>query len=126
MPTRLACHPVWLGLGWVLVLLTVWLSLTPRPPMLDVDNGDKVGHCLAYAGLMFWWAALARRRWLAALSLLLLGLAMELGQGLVPGREPSLLDLLANGLGVALGLLLSRLKPDWLVQLDARLRRQRA
>lgn len=121
----LSYRRAWRVLGWLLVLVTVWFSLTPRPPMLNVDNGDKVGHFLAYAGLMFWWAALARRRWRAALFLLLLGLAMEIAQGFTPNREPSLLDMLANSLGVAGGLLVSHLLPDWLLRLDARLRPHR-
>jgi hypothetical protein len=41
----------WLLLGWMLVLLVIYLSLTPDPVQLKVPYEDKFGHVLAYAAL---------------------------------------------------------------------------
>ena len=38
-----------LAIGWGWAAVIVWLSLTPAPPKLDFEHGDKLGHFLAYA-----------------------------------------------------------------------------
>ena len=60
-------RPLWLVLGWAMVAVIIWLSLTPSPPKVDFEHSDKVGHFLAYGSLMFWFAQLyiARRTRLA-------------------------------------------------------------
>jgi len=60
-------RPLWLVLGWAMVAVIIWLSLTPSPPKVDFEQSDKVGHFLAYGSLMFWFAQLyiARRTRLA-------------------------------------------------------------
>lgn len=32
---------VWLAIGWIGVALSVYFSLKPHPPELDIQNGDK-------------------------------------------------------------------------------------
>ena len=95
---------VW-GLGW---LLCVVLSLI-HPPSLDVDvpDGDKIGHFLAYGVLSAWAAwlyATARARWLACLGLVALGVAMEIAQGVFTSdRMMDGRDAWADAFGVLVG-----------------------
>ena len=99
---------LWLAIwmfGW---LLCIVLSLV-RPPDLGVDvpDGDKLGHLLAYALLSAWsvWLFATRRaRWASALALVALGLALEWAQGhLTAHRMMDPRDGIANTLGVLLG-----------------------
>ena len=98
-------RPFWLAAGVAFVALVIHLSLTPRP--LDVPSweGFKVGHILAYAWLMFWYAPLyastAERLFVGAF-LLGLGIALEYVQGMV-GRDFSYTDMRDDGIGVVLG-----------------------
>jgi len=82
-----------------------------------VDNGDKLGHLLAYFSLMAWWGQLDPRRGRLLGLFLLLGLLLECLQGLIPERQPSSLDMLANAAGAGLGWLATRAWPDWLARL---------
>ena len=117
----MAYRSYFLGLGWVLVLLVVGFSLAPNPPDTGVDQGDKIGHLLAYFCLMAWWGQLHDRHPRLLVLFLLLGAALEGLQGLTPSREPSLFDMLANASGALLGWLATRIWPHWLPVLDARL-----
>ena len=99
------------------VVLSVWflssfvvLSMSLQPTcVLPIQfwNVDKVMHLSAYCwlGLL---PALAfpkgRTLTLCALAILCLGGGIEILQGFVPGREPSVADMLANGVGIGLGL----------------------
>lgn len=112
-------HAYWRVLGWVGVVAVVCLSLMSNPPDSGVEHGDKLGHLLAYAGLMGWWGQLEKRSVRLFVLFVALGAALELAQGLTPMREPSLADMLANTVGVALGGVLTRYRPDWLRHLDA-------
>lgn len=98
---------VWALVGWVMVLLMVYLSLTPRPPPLGVQIWDKLSHTLGYLALTYWFAQLHERRVAVILGMLALGGGLEIAQGLTSYRQASWLDMLANGLGVAAGWLLA-------------------
>jgi VanZ family protein len=95
----------WLAIAWLLVLSVIVLSLVrvaadPRP------HGDKLGHILAYATLMFWFAqiySLGRTRLLIASGLALMGVALEIAQGFTGYRSFEYADMAANTIGVALG-----------------------
>ncbi len=96
-------------IGWLLLLLVGVLSLInlAEAPVDDV-LWDKLNHAIAYAAIAGWWAALLPgRRWKAAAVALVFGLMMEGVQGLLPYRAFEWADMLANGVGVLLGLLLS-------------------
>lgn len=122
MPVVLARRNVWLTLGWGLVLAVIYLSLTPKPPSTDmVYAGDKIGHFLAYATLMGWWSQIDTRHCRLALLFVLMGLALEIAQSLSGFREGDVFDMAANTIGVGLGWLSTRLKPDWLHGVDRRL-----
>ena len=91
--------------GWALVAVIVWGSLTPSPPTVDIDQGDKLGHALFYAATMFWFAQLYLRsavRVRYAVGLIALGIALEFIQDQV-GRDFELADMAADAVGVALG-----------------------
>jgi VanZ family protein len=112
---------IWRGIGWFGLILLLYLSLTPRPPDIPMEQGDKVGHVLAYAVLMVWWAQLfvatRRRFWLAA-GLIVLGIAIEYAQGWTGWRSFDYVDMLADAAGVALGWLLAALTPNALVLIN--------
>lgn len=99
---------LWLSVGWGLVLLIIYLSLTSRPPQpgIELPFGDKIGHALAYFTLMSWFAQLyptARQRIFIAFSCLLLGGTLEILQGFSGIRVADGWDFLANSTGVVLG-----------------------
>ena len=101
-----------MAFGWGLVGAIVWLSLTPRPPQIDVDQGDKLGHLLAYGGLMYWFALLyvaTRIRALYAAGFIAMGIAIELVQGWTGYRSFEVADMVADALGVFAGWALAHL-----------------
>jgi hypothetical protein len=114
---------LWLGLWWFGWLLCVVLSLVHAPGLnVDVPEGDKVEHMLAY-GLLSAWAtwlfvgARAHRR--AALALFALGVAMEVAQGtLTDYRSMDAWDALADGTGILAGWWLGLHWPQALQRLD--------
>jgi VanZ family protein len=93
---------------WAAVLFLL-SSVSDSPGVDWLPIGDKIGHLVLY-GVMG--AALAWRRWssrgrLTHYFYLVLGLLYavsdEWHQSFVPGRDASLLDLTADGLGLLLG-----------------------
>jgi VanZ family protein len=72
--------------------------------MVSAGAWDKLEHTLAYFTLGAL-AAMSFRRsgWWVVLALITYGGALECLQYLVPGRAPSIGDVLANGLGALLG-----------------------
>jgi VanZ family protein len=92
--------------GWAWAAAIVWLSLTSRPPEVDLAHGDKLGHLAGYGVLMFWFAMLyVRRNVRAAYAVLFtaVGIGLELLQGHLGYRSYEVFDIYANTLGVALG-----------------------
>jgi VanZ family protein len=95
-----------LGLGWGWAAAIVWLSLTPSPPQVDVEYGDKLGHFGAYGLLMFWFALLyhhRRTRALYMVAFIAMGVGLEFLQGRLGYRTLDVADMAANTLGVLLG-----------------------
>jgi VanZ family protein len=92
------------------VLLVIFVSLVPGEG-ISLWHIDKIGHFLAYAGmavLAFLTFDSGRARISALVFAVALGAALEWGQSFVPGRDMSLLDGIANTLGVLAGTLLFR------------------
>ena len=111
---------LWWALGLVLVA-TVWvLSLAPRVPSLGVQNGDKIGHFIAYAVQVAWFGCLLTRRWLWAVVLLFVaqGVLLEGLQGLTGYRQPDVWDIAANTTGVFIGLAIALLGGGLLQRLE--------
>lgn len=111
--SRVPARPrVWLGIGWLLVLGVVVLSLIPLAlPKTRVEDLDKLEHLIAYLAMMWWFAALsAPRRHLAiGLALCALGGAVEIAQSLTGWRAGEWYDFAADSLGVLIGWGLARL-----------------
>ena len=110
-------RPVWLAVGWAMVAAIVWLSLTPSPPKVDFEQSDKVGHFLAYGGVMFWFAQLyveRKARLGYAAGFVALGVALEFVQGWTGYRDFELYDMAADGIGVALGWAAALILPRFL------------
>jgi VanZ family protein len=71
---------------------------------------DKSMHATAYAVFVLLGSQLVRtpqQFYLLSLGIFAYGGLIEIGQHFIPGRDMSALDLLANGIGVAVGLLLA-------------------
>ena len=110
---------LWLTLGFGFVLFVVFLSLTPDRPYMPVPNGWKIGHVLAYAWLMFWYAqiyASAVTRLRLAIVFCLMGVTLEYLQGLTDYRSFAYSDMLLNSGGVALGFLLGQTPLQYLLK----------
>src|SRR5690349_16906989 len=97
---------LWLAAGWLLVLAIIYLSLTPHPIDIPVEQGDKIGHLLAYGALMLWFAQVyvkKRQRIVVAAASIALGVGLEFAQLLTDTRMFEVADMLADGTGVLIG-----------------------
>ncbi len=107
--TQLRLRSLWIAIGWALVTAVVWLGLTPKLPevgVLEFNQSDKMGHLLAYAVLMGWFTQLYHHtatRLRYAVGFTLLGVVVELLQGLGGARHFDIADMIANLLGVMVG-----------------------
>jgi VanZ family protein len=101
---------LWIVLSAILVAAVVWSSLQPDFGPDVPANFDKVEHFAAYLGLALWFTGLFARSgyWIVAAALVALGLAIEAAQDAMNlGRSAEALDVLANVLGVMLGLVIA-------------------
>jgi VanZ family protein len=101
-----AVRRAFLIVGWGLVGVIWWLSFTPQPPHVDFEQSDKVGHFVAYGGLMFWFCVLYRQpraRLAYAIGFIAMGIAIEYIQGRTGYRSFEVYDMVADALGVLLG-----------------------
>ena len=97
---------LWSSLGWIQVLLVIYLSLMPGIEALPVEQGDKISHVLAYGVLMSWFANLygeLHERWLLAAGFIAMGIALEFVQRWTGFRTFEVADMMAGALGVAVG-----------------------
>jgi VanZ family protein len=110
----------------MLVLAIITLSLTPAPPHLNLEQGDKLGHFAAYGLVTLWFAqlytALRQRIWLA-LGMVALGIALEFAQRATGYRSFEVADMVADALGVAIGWLAAPRLPNFLDWTKKRLSR---
>lgn len=103
---------VWLLVGYALVALVVYLSLTSSPVDLEMDvpYQDKFFHALAYFTLMAWFSQIYHdsfKRKIIATFFILMGIALEYLQSFEPARYYEIADMAANTTGVLLGLAVS-------------------
>jgi len=101
---------IWLTLGAVWVATVMYLSLTPNPPEpMHFLNADKLEHALAYGFLMLWFCQVYQQRAprvLVASLLVALGVGIEYLQRMTAYRVFDYADMLANGAGVLLSMIL--------------------
>ena len=103
---------LWLIIGYVLVAIVTFLSLTSDP----IDTGlqfpydDKIYHAFAYFTLMAWFAQIYHgrtQRYLIAIVFIVMGCSFEYLQSLDVNRYAELADIVANVLGVLAGFFLT-------------------
>jgi VanZ family protein len=114
--TRVAIRPLRWGSRWqiggvFLVLALITLSLLPPIATLVARGEDKLLHAMAYGTLMLYYSGLVRPRLylVVVVGLMGLGIAIEALQGYVGYRAAEADDVIANGVGIATGLVLALL-----------------
>lgn len=99
----------WLPLSLFSLSLITVLSLMPLAELPEVSGSDKTHHFVAYGLLMFPVALRQPKNWLLiAVFFIAWSGAIELIQPIV-NRYGEWFDLLANSLGVILGIVIARL-----------------
>lgn len=95
---------------WLLLPCTV-LAFALFPVQTYLFHGsDKLLHGLAFASLIFWPSMqfqLAKHVIACAALLFLFGAGVEAAQSFIPTRQASVEDIIANSVGIALGLTLA-------------------
>ena len=95
----------------LLVLVVTWLAVVPMPPRALTTGWDKLNHASAFGAL-----ALTARlafplgriaAWRIVIALIAYGGLIEIVQLFVPGRDSDWADLLADSIGVGIGLLVA-------------------
>ena len=98
----------WQATAWLLLTAVVVMSLIPVPPSPPVLTWDKSQHAVSW-GVLSWWFLQAwegRRPMGWCLFLLATAALVELLQGTTGYRTSDWLDMLANTVGLAIGLTL--------------------
>ncbi|MDH5600590.1 MAG: VanZ family protein [Gammaproteobacteria bacterium] len=104
---------LYLVIGWLLVLLVCYFSLTSSPPKIDIQFKylDKLEHMASYFVLMLWFAQLYHSKYSRiyyAVFFILLGITLEVLQGLGGIRLFEYADMLANTMGVVIGYVITQ------------------
>lgn len=93
----------------IILIGIITLSLIPQHTPYDnteTNNIDKVAHCFAYLCLAFSIVLFFDKR-SNILALLILGIFLGIGiefiQEMIPGRDKSLFDVIANTIGIVIG-----------------------
>jgi VanZ family protein len=121
-------HPkLWLALGWTFVALAVVASLLPGQALPPTGVSDKLEHTVAYGLLTLWFTGIyPRSRYvIIAAGLFAMGVAIEFAQEAMHlGRTADVRDVIANTLGIVVGMTLALLGVGgWLQRLEALSRR---
>ncbi len=116
-------YQLWLVIGALLASAILILCLIPPSNKISSIEGlDKVEHALAFLALTAWFAALIERPGYWALSIMLLGLGVgiEIAQYLMAlGRSAEIFDVIADTVGIILGVILSlSIHESWLQRIE--------
>ena len=113
MNPELRYRKLWLSIGYLLIVVVVFLSLTSKPVQIDTSlpYQDKLFHALAYFSLTFWFMQIYHIRhhvfqWV--IFFLCLGLLLEYLQGFDSNRYSEVGDMIANTLGIVVAVALAR------------------
>lgn len=103
---------IWLAIGYALVALVLYLSLTSHPVnvKLGLPFVDKFFHAFAYFVLMVWFAQLYHgkfQRYVIASVLIVIGVVLEYLQSFDVARMSDFGDMVANATGVLLAFYLT-------------------
>lgn len=108
----------WRCLFTLLAVSVLALALLPAAPKLPSLGWDKLNHIAAFVALAFAARfAFPQARQLnlrLTLALLAFGVAIELAQSLTPDRTADAADLVADGIGIAIGLTVAAMAWRWL------------
>jgi VanZ family protein len=101
-------QPVWRWLLALLIVVVAIFAFTPGDSAPSLGVSDKVDHVTAFAALA-WTGVLAfdpaaRTRLRLALALVGYGVVIELVQTQIPGRFAEFADVVADGVGITVGL----------------------
>lgn len=113
----------WALFGVIMTLIVVYLTLeAPSGRISRIPHLDKAYHFGAFLCLTLWFAALVERRgyWAVSIAMLVLGVVIELVQHwMALGRSAEFLDVVADAVGIAFGILFSLLIRDsWLQRVE--------
>jgi VanZ family protein len=118
---------LWLTVGVAMVLTIVLGCLLPTRDLPHLGLWDKAEHALAFGGLAFWFGSIVVRADLpwVGFAVVAFGGLIEIVQGMT-GRDAEWLDLAADTVGVAVGLVLV-LTPlgQWARWFEARVQKAR-
>ncbi len=88
------------------LVAVIALSLIPQETLPETGMWDKLNHTLAY-GVLAVVGGLGFKGWrsllMVGIGLVVLGAGLELAQSVIPDRDGSIYDTLANFVGVAMG-----------------------
>lgn len=115
---------LWTALAWLLTAGVIVGSLLPGEVVASIPIRDKVLHAGSYFVLMVSFAGFYRRGLylVVAVALLVLGVSLDLLQGLTETRSFDLRDIGMNCAGVVLGLVVSWwLLGGWCQRVEQRL-----
>lgn len=98
---------LWLAIGYAMVILVFFLSLSSDPVKIDVElpYADKMSHASAYFVLMLWFSQIYHGRFqrnMIACLFILMGISIEYFQSFDPNRTAEFFDIVANVFGLAL------------------------
>ena len=99
------------ALFFIFLISIEYLALTPAQIKLVENSWDKANHFIAFAALYVTLHFGFSRLNLGAKVAILLayGIQIEIMQSFVPNRYFSLLDIVADGISIVFGILLSRI-----------------
>ena len=100
-------QPLWRVILVISAMVITYLATTNEPYPIPSSQNDKLNHLMAFIQLTvvsrLAWPELSRV-WIA-LGVMSFGVVIEVTQAQLPYREFALLDLTADGAGIAIGLL---------------------
>ena len=106
--------PIWRGLLALAMLALLVLSLVPATTPLPSTGWDKTNHLLGFATLAFLGQRAFPGRSLAVFcGLMAYGGLIEILQSLTPDRAAEFGDLLADGIGLLIGMAVAFLVSRW-------------
>jgi len=106
--TELRFLKLWHLIGLMMVVFIIFMNLTPNPIPMPGKWTDKLFHFTGYFGVMAWYVQFVRRRYIAALLLVGLGINLEFAQILIQTRSFEWADMSVNILGVVIAAVLIR------------------
>ena len=107
--SQLRYRQLWLVIGISIIIGIIYLSLTSRGiPVIGNNVNDKLLHTLGYFGLMLWFCQIYNgriQRFVLMVVFILMGVSLEFLQDYGGVRHFEIADMVANSVGVILGLL---------------------